>query len=185
LPISTSRESSTSPPLPLSPTVLTKKTQKKKTFSSSISVVVPSMSLSSQLKMVFSKLSQLTDTLIWVEKILTTDSSSSAWLNSRKRVVSTSRETTELSVVLELNAKRPRELSLLLIKPLLSVRPSPMVKTSLSACPELSSKNSALINSENVWLPSKTPLRMPVSPRDRSTISFWLEVPPVFPRFNN
>merc|ERR1712093_657136 len=62
-------------------------------------VVAPSMCPSSPLRTVFSRSSQPTDTLTWVAKISTTDLSSSAWLNSRRRPTLTSRETVAVGAV--------------------------------------------------------------------------------------
>merc|ERR1711998_197178 len=135
-PVSTSSELSTSQlPLP-SPTVLISNPLKRRTSSSSISEVVPSMSPSSPLRKVPSRSRPLTVIPISVEKISITSLSISAWLISRRRLDSISPRTQEPSEDSELNARRPRESSQVHIKPQLSARPLLKVRTTTPTSPD-------------------------------------------------
>merc|ERR1712086_455097 len=181
---STFSESSTSQPLPLSLTVSTDKPSKRRTSLSSISVEVLSMSPSSPLRKVSSRSKLPTVTPISVEKISITNLSISALPTSRRNLVSISPRTPELSEDSEPNARRPREFFLPHILPQSSARLLLKVRITTPTSPELSSRNSAWISSENVCHQSRTSSRTPVLAKVKSTRSFSSVDPPVSQRFN-
>merc|ERR1711998_99306 len=183
-PVSMSSELSTSQlPLP-SPTVLISNPLKRRTFSSSISEVVLSISPSSPLRKVSSRSRPLTVIPISVEKISITSLLISAWLISRRRLDSISPRTQEPSEDSELNARRPRESSQVHIKPQLIARPLLKVRTTTPTSPEPSSRSSAWTSSESACLQSRMSSRMLKLVRDKYTKSFLSVDLPESQRFN-
>ena len=110
--------SSTNPLLPLSPTVLTKKSELSATFSSLISAVEPLMSPFSQSKTEFSRSSQPLETLISAEKTLITAWLTTLFKNSSEKIRKTFLETNALLDVLEPPVSERSEPSLPLPRPL-------------------------------------------------------------------
>ena len=150
--VSTSNVLSTNPPPLLSLTVLTRREKVSATFSFSILVVVLLMFHSLPLKTVSSKLRPPMVTLTWVVKISITESSTTAFRTSRRRLVSTLAATHVLSVVFVPNVKRPSVFSQLLINLKSNVRLSLMVRITLALFLVPSSRNFALISSESACL---------------------------------
>jgi len=144
----------------LSLTVLTDNKHKRETSLFSILVVVLSMSPFLLSKKVFSRLRPPMVTLTWVEKISIISLSTIAWLTSRRRPVLISKETQELSEDSELNVRKLRESSQLLIRPQLNVKHLLRVKITIPTSQELSLKNFAWISSDNVCHQSRVSLRM-------------------------
>lgn len=133
-------------------------------------------------KMVFLKSKQPTAILILVVKISITDLSNSAWLTSRRRLVSASKVMLVPPVVSELSAKRQSVFFHLPIKPKLSAKLLRMVRTSHAAFHVPSSRSSALTYSASVCPQLNKSLRMLTLVKVKFTKSSLSVVQPVFPK---
>merc|ERR1719498_1206003 len=118
------------------------------------------------------------------ERISTTRWSTTVWLTSRRRLVSTSLRTTDLSEDLEPSARRPRESCPVHIRPQSSVKLWLKVRTITITSLEPSSKSYVWIFSESACHQLRTCLRTLESEKVRFMRLFWSEDPLEFLRSN-
>lgn len=142
------------------------------------------MFLCSQSKRAYSKSKQQMETHILVEKILTSDWSTSALMTSRERQGQISRTTLGPKEGQPLNVRKRRGFSLLLIRPPLNVRHWPKEKTITTPSREPSLKSFVSIFSENALLHWTMSLKTRVLEKVRFMKQYWLEDQQEFQKFS-